>query len=155
MIYTYFPFFLRTLLHPSHSFFTLDRTFIPRVCCVCPPIRTALNRPASAVMLVVGPAVRGAEAAIVGRSAELQVWRVRLGAAMAEERRVRRSGRRNVRASILTVEANLRKRGRLGARLRWRACGAGWTRAMDGYAVMLVLRAENRAKSARCATREV
>lgn len=35
IIYTYFPFFLLTLLHPSHSFLTELRTFMPRVCCCC------------------------------------------------------------------------------------------------------------------------
>jgi hypothetical protein len=32
MIYTYLPFFLLTLLHPSHSFLTELRTFMPRIC---------------------------------------------------------------------------------------------------------------------------
>lgn len=32
IIYTYRPFFLLTLLHPSHSFLTELRTFMPRVC---------------------------------------------------------------------------------------------------------------------------
>ena len=34
IIYTYFPPFLLTLLHPSQSFFTELRTFIPRICCL-------------------------------------------------------------------------------------------------------------------------
>lgn len=34
MMYTYLPPFLRTLLHPSHSFLTELRTFIPRTCCL-------------------------------------------------------------------------------------------------------------------------
>lgn len=34
IMYTYFPPFRRTLLHPSHSFFTELLTFIPRICCL-------------------------------------------------------------------------------------------------------------------------
>ena len=33
IMYTYFPPFRFTLLHPSHSFLTELRTFIPRICC--------------------------------------------------------------------------------------------------------------------------
>ena len=44
-MYTYFPPFLLTLLHPLHNFLTELRTFMPRICC-------------SAIRLLAGVCVR-------------------------------------------------------------------------------------------------
>jgi hypothetical protein len=46
IIYTYLPFFLLTLLHPSHSFFTELRTFMPLACalfCNSKPLKRAVR----------------------------------------------------------------------------------------------------------------
>jgi hypothetical protein len=100
MIYTYRPFFLLTLLHPSHIFLTELRTFMPRVCgAVCR--RRPLKR---AVRSASGCCVRAARR--LGRKSVLQahvgvwMWRAR-GARREVGRRVRRSGRRRERGSIL------------------------------------------------------
>jgi hypothetical protein len=100
IIYTYRPFFLLTLLHPSHIFLTELRTFMPRVCgAVCR--RRPLKR---AVRSASGCCVRAARR--LGRKSVLQahvgvwMWRAR-GARREIGRRVRRSGRRRERGSIL------------------------------------------------------
>jgi hypothetical protein len=100
IIYTYRPFFLLTLLHPSHIFLTELRTFMPRVCgAVCR--RRPLKR---AVRSASGCCVRAARR--LGRKSVLQahvgvwMWRAR-GARREVGKRVRRSGRRRDRGSIL------------------------------------------------------
>jgi hypothetical protein len=111
MIYTYLPFFLRTLLHPSHSFLTDDRTFMPRVCCC---IRRPVNR--AVRLVIVG------EAALLlcrhGRAAGVWIARVMVGRRAGVERKVRRSGRREVRASIVAVWDGRSWEVRFGARER-------------------------------------
>jgi hypothetical protein len=101
IIYTYRPFFLRTLLHPSHIFLTELRTFIPRTCgAVCR--RIPLKR---AVKSASGCGVRVARR--FGRKSVLQahvgvwMWRARGAARRRVGKRVRRSGRRSERGSIL------------------------------------------------------
>lgn len=97
IIYTYFPFFLRTLLHPSHSFLTELRTFIPLVCCCCVCSRKPLNRELSSAKVF-------GFRRIEGRCCErVEVWIERAaaeGSAGRVDRRVCRSGRRRVRGSI-------------------------------------------------------
>lgn len=95
MIYTYLPFFLLTLLHPSHSFLTELRTFMPLVCCTSPD--------AGAGAPIRSPAIRVSRLGVgawlhasVGRAAEINVWSERMGRAKS----VRRLGRRRARASI-------------------------------------------------------
>lgn len=101
IIYTYRPFFLRTLLHPSHSFLTELRTFMPRVCCctnapvtdcaeICNPILRPLN---GATKLDVCVCDRSD-----GRTEH--VWIERTGRA----KRVRLKGMSIERASILAIE---------------------------------------------------
>jgi hypothetical protein len=121
IIYTYRPFFLRTLLHPSHSFFTWakvsDRshfvprslltellTFMPRVCSASP-----LKRDVRSWMPALG-CWRRSEGR---RSVLLQphvgvcmcVWieRVRKAVVRGRAKSVRRSGRRRERGSMVTV----------------------------------------------------
>lgn len=103
IIYTYLPFFLRTLLHPSHSFLTELRTFMPRVCCCtndctadcdCACTRNPLKRE---IRLCVGDW----QDERAGR--EPHVWIERAGVRMAKT--VRRSGRRRARGSIVRVMA--------------------------------------------------
>lgn len=59
IIYTYFPPFRLTLLHPSHSFFTELRTFMPRICCratarIVPPLFSSCRFRMAAVRESVG-----------------------------------------------------------------------------------------------------
>jgi hypothetical protein len=99
MMYTYRPFFLLTLLHPSHSFLTELLTFMPRDCCaVCN--RRPLKR-----------AVRSSSGCArawrrLGRSRALQahvaVWMWRCRRKVREdENSMRRRGNRRDRGSIL------------------------------------------------------
>ncbi|KAK7188756.1 hypothetical protein PSPO01_05389 [Paraphaeosphaeria sporulosa] len=120
MMYTYFPFFLRTLLHPSHSFFTDDRTFMPRVCCC---IRSPANRDDKLAMA--GDDWRHGRAAGVWSAREMVGRR----AGVAAERKVRRSGRRSVCASIVAARVDLT----VGS---WREERKGWAAGL----VMRVLR---------------
>lgn len=77
-------------LHPSHSFLTLLRTFIPRTCCW---------RSAVAVVVSAGRAgERHCERARVGVCV---VAEARRGTAAGAARRVRRNGMRRVRASMV------------------------------------------------------
>jgi hypothetical protein len=99
MIYTYLPFFLRTLLHPSHIFLTELRTFMPRVC-VCDCTLNAANR-VDRSKLEVGvsrSAVRRGEEVLCIERAHAVVRR-----SGAEVKRVRRSGRMRVWASMVAV----------------------------------------------------
>lgn len=99
MIYTYRPFFLLTLLHPSQSFLTELRTFMPRTCCasgpdtigavICVPSRSPAKRVRRLLVW---------DCESVGRAF---VWRERTGVRTAK--RVRRTGRRSARGSILVV----------------------------------------------------
>jgi hypothetical protein len=97
MMYTYLPFFLLTLLHPSHSFLTELRTFMPLVCGGVCSLRP-LKRDVSSLM--------GERR--VGRKSALQahvgvwMWRVRR-AGRREVKTVRRRGRRSDCGSILAV----------------------------------------------------
>jgi hypothetical protein len=101
IIYTYLPPFLRTLLHPSHSFFTELRTFMPRVCCA-PCMRSPERRDVSALRTD-GRARRSS-----GLQAHVEVWmwvwreRARW-LVRGKRKRVRRMGRRRDRGSISAV----------------------------------------------------
>ncbi|KAF9735267.1 hypothetical protein PMIN01_06672 [Paraphaeosphaeria minitans] len=124
IMYTYLPFFLRTLLHPSHSFFTDDRTFMPRVCCC---IRSPANRDDR---LAIGEDVLWRH----GRAAG--VWRARERVdrrAGVVERKVRRSGRRSVRASIVAAGEGIVFAIGAGGWAQVRSgCGAGWAMGARG-----------------------
>ena len=105
MIYTYRPFFLLTLLHPSHSFLTELRTFMPRVCgAVC--TRRPLKRDVRSEMPGLG-CRRRSEGRTSVLQAQVGVWmcvcmeRVRRATWRARAKMVRRSGRRRERGSIL------------------------------------------------------
>jgi hypothetical protein len=107
IIYTYRPFFLRTLLHPSHSFLTELRTFMPRDCILAAPLPTL--SPANRELRSWTPDC-GARRRLGRRSvlqAQVGVWMCEVW--MRERRvvrgakRVRRSGRRTARGSILAI----------------------------------------------------
>jgi hypothetical protein len=92
IIYTYLPFFLLTLLQPSHNFFTDDLTFIPLVCVVGWTLKFAK----SAVKLCDWSAGRANEVRLqvcIERAVEV----VR----SVEARSVLRRGRRRVHGSIV------------------------------------------------------
>jgi hypothetical protein len=96
MIYTYRPFFLLTLLHPSHSFFTELRTFMPRICgAVCS--RRPLKRDVRSLR---GEGRESALQAQVG--VWMCVWIERVRRA-GRAKSIRRRGRRSERGSILAV----------------------------------------------------
>ena len=96
-MYTYFPFFRLTLLHPSHSFLTELRTFMPRTCvrvCDC------ILRPAKREMRV-----EALEGESVGRHKSVHVWIafVEILERSGAVKRVRRRGRSSVRGSMVAV----------------------------------------------------
>jgi hypothetical protein len=96
IIYTYRPFFLLTLLHPSHSFFTELRTFMPRVCgAVCS--RRPLKRNVRSLR---GEGRESALQAQVG--VWMCVWIERVRRA-GRAKSMRRRGRRSERGSIVAV----------------------------------------------------
>jgi hypothetical protein len=94
IIYTYLPFFRLTLLHPSHSFLTELRTFMPRFCgAVCS--RSPLKR------VVRSASVLGRESAL---QAQVGVWMcvwMKRERRAGRAKRVRRRGRRRERASMV------------------------------------------------------
>jgi hypothetical protein len=95
IIYTYFPFFLLTLLHPSHSFLTELRTFIPLVCSTFCGIRRFDKRDVRAEVVV------GFVVEIIGRR-RAHVWMLRWRGVVKKRRR---SGRRRVRGNIVVEGA--------------------------------------------------
>lgn len=105
IIYTYRPFFLRTLLHPSHSFLTELRTFMPRACILAapPPTLSPANREVRSWTPDCGARRRLGRRSVL--HAQVGVWMCEVW--MRERRvvrgakRVRRSGRRTARGSIL------------------------------------------------------
>lgn len=106
-MYTYFPPFRLTLLHPSQSFFTDVRTFIPRVCVVHIELATAVERCDDVETDVRERRASDDVSARVGRdgpvvvSCRVQVVGVRRH---GELRSVRRAGRMTVRASIVAID---------------------------------------------------
>lgn len=99
MIYTYRPFFLLTLLHPSHSFLTELLTFMPRDCCAF-----CNRRPLKHAVRSSSGCARAWRR--LGRSRVLQahvgVWMWRCRRKVREgEKNIRRRGSRRDRGSIL------------------------------------------------------
>jgi len=99
MIYTYRPFFLLTLLHPSHSFLTELLTFMPRECCAA-----CNRRPLKRAVRSSSGCARGWRR--LGRRRVLQahvgVWMWRCRKKVREdEKSVRPRGKRRDRGSIL------------------------------------------------------
>lgn len=106
MIYTYFPPFLRTDLHPSQSFFTDVRTFMPRVWVTHIELATAVERCDDREADVRERRASDDVSARLGRDG-LAVVRYRVQVVVVrrdgERRSVRRAGRSSVRGSIVAI----------------------------------------------------
>jgi hypothetical protein len=105
IIYTYLPFFRLTLLHPSHSFLTELRTFMPRVCCAGVCRRSPLKRAARSVSgccacVCARSWCRLGRKSVLHAHVGVWMWRARW-ARRVVGKRVRRSGKRSERGSIL------------------------------------------------------